>query len=56
MRVLGRSNNSWRNDKVNEFILKARGVPPGIPIEEYARTFPDSLRRRSLGHLIANKS
>jgi hypothetical protein len=56
IRDLGRTNNSWRNDKVNEFILKGGGVPPRIPIEEYARTFPDSLRRRSLGHLLARQS
>lgn len=56
IRDLGRANNSWRNEKVNEFILNCRGVPRGITIEEYARTFADSLRRRSLGHLLAKQS
>lgn len=56
IRDLGRANNSWRNEKVNEFILNGRGVPRGITIDEYARTFPDSLRRRSLGHLLAKQS
>jgi hypothetical protein len=53
---LPRENASWRGAETNAFILSAKGVPPGIMIEEYAQTFPDTLRRYSLDRLFAEEA
>jgi hypothetical protein len=49
---LDRENPSWRNPKVNAFLLAATGVPRGITVEDYVLTFPDTLRKLGLGMLL----
>lgn len=52
---LPKENSSWRDPRINEFILSAPGVPAGITIDEYARTFPEVLARHSLDKIGAAK-
>lgn len=53
---LPRENSSWRDVATNDFILTAPGVPAGITIEQYAETFPETLRRQGLDQLFAGES
>jgi hypothetical protein len=49
-------NASWRGAETNAFILSAKGVPPGITIEQYAQAFPETLHRYSLDRLFAEEA
>lgn len=51
---LPRENNSWRDEASNAYILGAEGVPPGLnDVQEYARTFPETLAKYELDQLFA---
>jgi hypothetical protein len=54
--LLPRENASWRGAETNAFILSAQGVPPGITIEQYAQTFPETLCKYSLDQLFASEA
>jgi hypothetical protein len=49
---LPRENSTWRNPQVNDFILESVRAPFGTPIEAYAATFDDTLRREGVLQLI----
>ncbi len=45
---LPRENSTFRDDDAVKFILSANGIPSGISIEEYAKTFGDTLEHYGL--------
>lgn len=50
---LPRENRSWRNPQINGLTLSAPGVRPGISIEDYVSTFPETLHRFGVDQLIS---
>lgn len=53
---LPRENRSWRRAETNALVLGAPGVPTGMSIEAYARSFPETLERYGLGRLFAEEA